>query len=223
MADRHFIRVAAIAALITGLTTIGVHFISFPGETFEERLILSRNNLYLAHRWMIILHCLCVIISMLGIAILKVRENRGFVALGFLFYTIFGITEITRMFSVLHYLNPLRIKYMEATDEGVKQILQQSIENFNLAGSALFAVFALAFSIGNLCYGIVFSGSKNNSRWLGIGFLFWAFISFLGITNQFFGQPWIDTVIEINSKTFQPLFRILLGIWLLKMSSDKSL
>lgn len=220
MTDRHFIRFSGIAALITGLTTIGVHYVVFPADTFEQRLLLSQNNLYIAHRWMIILHCLCVIISMLGIALLKFRDNRGFIALGFLFYCVFGIAEITRMFSVLRYLNPLRLKYLETTDEATKVILQQSIEQFNFAGLTLFSLFALAFAIGNLCYGIVLSGDNGKTRWLGYGFLFWSFMSFLGMANEFLEQPWIDKAIEINSKTFQPLFRMIIGIWLLYNTSS---
>lgn len=218
MTDRQFIRIAGIAALITGLTTIGVHYISFPGDTFEQRLQLSQNNLYIAHRWMIILHCLCVIISMLGIALLKFKESKGFIVLGFLFYTVFGITEISRMFSVLKYLNPLRVQYLQATDESVKLSLQQTIENFTLVSFTMFAIFALAFAIGNLCYGIVLSGSKDKTRWLGYAFLFWAFMSFLGMSNEFLEQEWIELAIDINSKSFQPLFRFVLGIYLISQS-----
>ena len=214
--DRKFITVAGIAALITAITTIGVHYVTFPTETFEDRLQLSQNNLYLAHRWMIILHCTCVIISMLGIALMKVRDNKGFVVLGMLFYSVFGITEIARMFAVLHYLTPLRQQYLAATDPVVQNALRHSIESFNLVGFTLFAIFAFAFMLGNLCYGVVLTASKGKDKWLGFGFLFWALISIAGMTNDFIQQDWIDKVIEINSKTFQPLFRLIIGIWLLR-------
>lgn len=214
MHDRQFIRIAGIAALITGLTTIGVHFVEFQGATFEERLQLANNGNYIAHRWMIILHCLCVIISMLGLALLR-KDNRGFVSLGFLGYSVFGIAEIIRMFLVLRYLLPLRLQYLEATDENVKLLLQQNIDQFSLISNALFSVFILMFAIGNLCYGIVYSQDKGFARWLGYGFLYWAFTGFLGMANEFLMQPWIDTVIDLNAKSFQPIFRVAIGVFLL--------
>lgn len=216
MQDKPFIRIAGIAALITSLTTVGVHYVEFQGATFEDRLQLASNGYYIAHRWMIILHCLCVIISMLGLALLRIRDNRGFIRLGFLGYSVFGIAEIIRMFLVLRYLLPLRLQYLEASDESLKVMLQQSIDQFSLTGNALFSVFILMFAIGNLCYGVVYSKDKNFARWIGYGFLFWAFTGFLGMSNEFLQQSWIDSFMDINARTFQPLFRVVIGVFLLK-------
>ena len=209
-----FLRFAAIAAFITALTTIGVHYVEFPIATLEDRLQLTHNTGYYLHRWMIILHCFCVIVSMLGIAVLKFKERKGFITLGFLFYTVFGVVEMARMMLVLFYLNGLRLQYLDTTDEMLRAALVHSMDQFSLVGNALFSLFALAFGIGNLCYGIVLSADRGITRWLGYGFLYWATTSFLGLANQYMETAWIGTWMEYNGKVFQPVFRLLIGIWL---------
>ena len=65
MNQTSFLRLAAIAAFLTAFTTLGVHFIDFQADTFEERLLFGRNPAYISHKWMIIFHCLLVIVSTL--------------------------------------------------------------------------------------------------------------------------------------------------------------
>ena len=212
--NQSFLKTAGIACILTAFTTLGVHLVSFPADSFEARLQLSGNNLYLAHRWMIILHCACVIMSMLAIAFIKWKDGPGWMALGFLFYTVFGITEISRMMAVLHYLNPLREQYMATTDIQVQALLKHSIDQFNHVGITLFSIFAFAFTIGNVCYGIVFSGASDRSKWIGIAFLFWGFMGILSTANEFFLNPILEKMIDLNAKIFQPTFRLVLGIWI---------
>lgn len=216
VSDSVFLRLAGWAAILTSLTTIGVHYVTFPGDTFDQRLSLPQNPWYIAHKWMIIVHCFAVIFSMFGIALLKFKDSRGWIGFGFLFYTVFGITEITRMFSVLRYMNPLRLEYLTTSDESIRQMLKYSLDHFALAGNTLFAVFAFAFMIGNFSFGIVLSRSPGSTRWIGYGFLFWGCMSFSGMLNEYLHFGAIDTAIEINAKVFQPLFRLAIGLWLFR-------
>ena len=218
MKNISFLRISAFACLITALTTLGVHFISFPADTFEDRLALPHNSFYIAHRWMIILHCVCVIMSMLGIALIKRKGNQGWLIFGFLFYSVFGITEISRMMAVLHYLNPLRLAYANATDEATRQFLHLSIDHFNQVGITLFSIFALAFAMANLAYGLVFISSSDKDKWLGYGFLYWAIIGFIAMANESWHVSLFDQWIEIHNKIFQPVFRFILGVWLWRKS-----
>lgn len=220
MENQSFLKIAGIACIISAVTTVGIHFVSFPAETFDDRLKLPGNPIYIAHRWMIIVHCLCVIVSMLGIALMKRKEGQGWIALGFLFYTVFGITEISRMMAVLHDLNPMRMAYVQATDEATKNFLRYSIDHFNHVGITLFSIFALAFSIANLSYGIVFVSADDKSKWLGYGLLYWAAVGFIAIANESLHVTFFEHWIEIHNKIFQPLFRLTLGIWILNNISQ---
>lgn len=217
--DKRFIQVAGFAAILTFFTTIGVHYVQFSAETFDQRLQLIHHSGYLAHRWMIIVHCLLVITSMLGLALLMRKEGRGWMTLGFVFYVIFGAAEMARMFGVLQVLNGLRRQYLETTDEATQNLLQHSMEQFSLTGNALFSLFIFAFATANLCYGIAFAGSQGKKRWIGYAFLYWALTSYISLAQEYWPQPWLEGVHVFNGKVFQPVFRFILGAWMLRQAS----
>lgn len=213
-----FLNLAGIAAFLTALTTLGVHFIEFQAETFEARLLLARDPMYLFQKWLIVFHCLMVIVSMFGVATIARIANPGLAALGALFFAVFGVAEITRMFGVLAYLNPLREKYLATADTAIRQVIQLQIDAFVLAGTVLFLVFILAFALGNLCFGLAITRNKAEDRWVARGFLFWATLTLLAFGNSFWENSTLEPVIEANNKFYQPAFRAVVGWWLLRKS-----
>ena len=99
-----FARFASICCFITVITTIGIHlWFPDPPADFEQRVLLFRDKTYLLNRWWIIVHCLLVIISMWGMALLLKPGCPGFAPLGFLFFAVFSIVEISRQMLVLFY------------------------------------------------------------------------------------------------------------------------
>ncbi|MEZ4967365.1 MAG: hypothetical protein R2791_19145, partial [Saprospiraceae bacterium] len=179
------------------------------------RLLLYRDPLYLALRWTVVVHCLLVLVSMYGIAVLKYRENSGLIALGALFFSVFGITEIARMLTVLGYLNPLRAQYLQTTDPALQQMIRYDLDHIGMVLTPMFLLFILAFALGNLCYGLCLIGDKGTSRWLGAGFLAWSAFTLLAFFNAFWELSWVDHIVEVNNRFYQPVFRLVIGIWLL--------
>lgn len=51
---------------------------------------------------------------------------------------------------------------------------------------------------------------------MGFAFLFWGCIGLLSSVNEFFHNPALQQVIDLNAKIFQPAFRLILGIWMWK-------
>lgn len=218
MNQTSFLRLASIAAFLSIVTTLGVHFIEFQANTFEERLLLGRNPGYILQMWMVIFHCLLVIVSMFGAATVAARHNRGLAALSALFFSVFGVAEITRMFAVLAWLSPLKEKYLAATEEPVRQVLRLQLENFGQASTVLFLLFILSFSLGNLFMGLAFPHPDKADRWMSRGFLCWAGLTFLAFGNEFWEIAPLNPVIEANNKFFQPAFRAAIGWWLWQKS-----
>ena len=119
---KNFIRFASVCCFITVITTLGIHaFFPDPPAGFEERILLFRNTTYLVNRWWVIVHCLLVIVAMWGFALLMFKRMPGLTGLGFLFFCVFGIAEITRQMMVLFYTNVLREQYYTATDAVIKE------------------------------------------------------------------------------------------------------
>lgn len=217
-AHKQFLVCAGIAAIVTALTTLGVHLISFSAVTFEERLLLARDPLYNAQKWMIIVHCLMVIFSMYGVSLIARAWHGPFTALGFLFFTVFGIAEIGRMFSVFGYLNPLRERYLATDDEAVHQILTLQIEAFGGISLTIFLMFITAFALGNLFFGLALRKASGMDRWVAYGFLLWALLTFLAMGNTFWESSALGSIVDACNTVYQPVIRLLIGMWLLRKS-----
>lgn len=213
---KNFILFAAIACLITVITTIGIHgLFSYGPLSFEERLLLFKNPIYQLNRWWVIFHCLMVLTAMWGFFLLQFKKSPGFAGLGMMFFAVFSFTEIFRQIAVFFYLNQLRQKYLEATEPGVQEMIVNSMEDFGLIGFSLFGLFILSFALGNLCYGITLI---NQGKWdsiLGWLLLIWGMVTLAIFANEFFNIPVLWDIAEWFSLIFQPLIRLLFGLWLL--------
>jgi len=218
---KNFIKFASICCFLTVVTTLGIHlFFPDPPEDFEERILLFRNKTYLINRWWVIAHCLLVIISMWGFAMLQVKESPGFSVLGFLFFSVFAIAEITRQMFVLFYINELRQQYLAVSDPAIKEGLKLTISNAGLLTAPLFGVFIFAFGLGNLCYGLSLAGESGLNKLISIMLIVWSIGSFITLGNSFWKQPAIDSVMEKFSYTYQPFMRAIIGFWLWKKSEQ---
>jgi hypothetical protein len=217
MTDKQFVKLAALAAFVLAFTTIGVHFITFPSETFEERALLYKNPLYHFRSGLLIFHCLLAIVSLYGIVVAKRSTQPAAVQLGMIFYSFFAFTEILRMMFNTWYANALRQRYIEATDEVVKNVLKHDLEIWSLSSNSLFLVFILCFAMGNLFYGLaLFKDNDTFTRLLGYGFMLWSVLTFLALGNDFWQNDAIGTIVSINNKYFQPMIRFTIGLWLWK-------
>ncbi len=177
---------------------------------------MYKDPIYLLNRWWVIGHCLLVLIAMWGIALVQFRKTAGFTGLGFLFFSVFAIAEISRQMLVLFYLNGLRIQYIAAESGALKENLRMSMDQFALTGNSIFGLFVLTFGLGNLCYGLSFFPEKGFGKWLSWLLILWSMGSFLALANEFWQQEGLGTFISWYNTTFQPLVRALLAWWLWK-------
>jgi hypothetical protein len=217
MQDKTFLRAAALAALGTVFTTLGVHFISFQADDFQQRLLLARDPMYIFQKWLVVLHCSLVLVSMQGAALLVEERSRGLARLGMFSFGVFAVMEIARMLTVLFYLNGLREKYLGTTDPALQQFLAYDLGNWSLISQTMFAMFILAFMLGNLCYGLGLlrrgTAPTDDLRMGGV-FLLWALLTGLAFGNDLWQNAGIGTLVDLNNKYFQPAFRLAIAWWL---------
>lgn len=215
------VRFASIACFLSVVTTIGIHaFFNFNATTFEQRLLLFHDPVYIFNHWWVIVHCLLVIISMWGFCMVQSKKFLGFTGLGFVFFVVFGITEMYRQFLVIFYLNGMRQKYIAAKTEDIKLFLANSIENFGLLTYPLFGLFVFAFGIGNFFYGLSLVGEKGVSKFVSVLLLIWSAGIFLALGNEFWEWSWLSSFLPHFNLWYQSFMRALLGWWLWKMSSQ---
>jgi hypothetical protein len=215
-----FLRLAAVCCFLSVVTTLGIHlFFPAPPADFEQRAMLHKDSVYLLNRWWVITHCLLVIVSMWGFALVQFRKAPGFTGLGFLFLAVFALAEITRQLFVLFYINDLREQYAAVTDATGRQNLRTLLTYAGLLTAPLFGLFVLAFALGNLFYGLSLWNESGLGKWLSVLLVVWAAGTFTAFGNSFWKIEAVNKAIEVYSYTFQPLMRLLIGLWLLKQSS----
>lgn len=175
---------------------------------------MFRDTTYLVNRWWVIAHCLLVIISMWGFALLQWKTAPGSTGLGFLFFCVFGIAEITRQMVVLFYINGLREQYVSATDPVMRDGLKSTINNAGLLTSPLFGLFILMFGLGGLCYGFSLLKTKGFGKLLSIMLIISGITSFVFLGNSFWKIVSLERFIDKYNMIYTPLLRTFLGVWL---------
>jgi hypothetical protein len=201
---------------------LGIHlYFPDPPADFDQRVLLYKDSTYLLNRWWVIIHCLLVIISMWGVAVVQMKKSPGFTGLGFLLMAVFGIAEITRQLFVLFYVNELRGQYDVAIDPTTKEILRNNLTNAVFLTVPLFALFVLSFAFGNLFYGLSLYPGKGFTRNLSILLIIWAVGTFLAFGNSIWRVGGINKFIEHYNYIYQPLVRGLLAVWLWKEASKR--
>lgn len=214
---------AAVAAFITVATNLYIHLTDFPSSTFNERILLFQNKAYIFNRIIIIVHCLLVIISMTGMALLLARASNGFAVFGALSFIIFGITETARMVISLNYVNGLRKKYFHETNTEVKQLLAYSLDNVSFINNLLFNIFIVAFAFGCLWFGIILSYQPvQRDKLFGFCFVLLSAVTFLAFANDFMENSLVSKFVHWSSITLQPLVRLWAGVWIIQNALNKN-
>ncbi len=215
--SKKFLRLAIVCCFLSVITTVGIHSDLFDlGElTFDDRIKLFQNSKYLANRFWVIIHCLFVLIAMLGFLLIQFKKSPGFTILGFTFFAVFSFTEIFRQIFVFFYLNNLRRSYLETDSTAVLETIQINMDHAGLIGYALFGLFIVAFALGNICYGISLLGGVKLDRILAYFLLIWGFGNLTAFGNEFWMLESVTQFVEYFSIVYQPIMRVLVGLWML--------
>ncbi|MGH9941162.1 MAG: hypothetical protein ACRD9R_02250 [Pyrinomonadaceae bacterium] len=218
-----FFKVASVCALATALTTLAIHLLPelwADADTFEEQLQLRRNSIYVIRLWVVIFHCLLVVVSMFAVGVHRLRATPVLVSFGFLGFLFFTFTEMLRTSLVIFALNRTwRAGYEVATDEATRVTLRATIGAFSGINAALFFLFSTAFIIGLVCYGFALLRATGGEQKIGVLLLLWAALSVPGYVDTVTGVQTVSMYFEWVGPWFQPIARALIGVWLWKVSN----
>ena len=211
-----FFRVAAACALLSAITTFGVHLLPRlvpPPVTFEDQIALATNPAYVFRLWWVLAHILLVLFSMWGFAGLKLPAAAGPVGFGLFGFLLFGMAELVRTSLALNAVNAWRALYAAESDEAARAMLRGNLLAWPQIGNALFFLLMLGFFLGNLCFGIATWRGTGLEKAVSVALLLWSGISLAGIASEFGGQAWLELP-EWVSVTYQPAARTLVAVWL---------
>ena len=221
--SRRFFWFAAACAFGSALTTLAVHVLPVlwgDATTFEQQVDLRFNHIYMGQRWAVLVHCLLVIVSMLGVGAALINKSTPLAVLGFLSFFTFGITEIFRTSLSIFAVNRIwRSGYATGDDDRTRQVFRDVFTVYPGINDALFFVFYTAFVIGLLCYGLALVRIAGFDRLMGGLFLLWALVNLPVFIDTVTGRGAFGPYFEWVGPYFQPLARICIGVWLWKYSS----
>jgi hypothetical protein len=213
-----FMRVESISALLTALTTVAVHWLPDLWEnltTFESRVQLRHNVIYLGRFWVVLLHCVLVVISMAAIPLLLTGTPRLIAMFGFGSYVMFAFVEMLRTsLSIFAVNRAWRAGYETSSDEMQRRAFRAALDNFSGVNDALFFLFFLAFTVGLFCYGFALLSSSGMDQRVALLFLLWGILNLPGLIGTIVGNESLGAPFDWVGRYFQPMARLLIGLWL---------
>lgn len=213
-----FIRVASICAMATALTTIAVHWLPdlwSGATTFESRLQLRHNAIYMGRLWIVLIHCVLVVISMAAVPYLLNGVARLIAMFGFGCYILFAFVEILRTsLSIFAVNRAWRAGYETSDDDVRRQSFRDALDTFAGVNDTLFFLFFAAFTIGLFGYGFALVLKSGIDQGIGLLFLLWGVLSLPGLTAAIAGNEALSTGFDWVGRYFQPAARFSLGLWL---------
>ena len=217
-----FIKVASICAIVTALTTIAVHWLPdlwSSATTFESRVQLRHNTIYMGRLWIVLIHCVLVVISMAAIPCLLNGKARLIAIFGFGCYVMFAFVEILRTsLSIFAVNRAWRGGYETSSDDVRRQTFRDALETFAGVNDTLFFLFFAAFTVGLFSYGLALLLKSGIDQGVGLLFLLWGILNLPNLVGAIVGNDALGMGFDWVGRYFQPAARFLLGLWLWSVS-----
>lgn len=219
-----FMKIAGVCAILTAATTIAIHWLPdlwSSATTFESRVQLQHNAVYMARLWIVLIHCVLVAISMAPIPCLLHGMARLIALFGFAWYVVFAFVEIFRTSLMIFAVNRAwRAGYETSNDELQKQAFRDSLESFAGVNDSLFFLFLAAFTVGLFSYGLALLLRRGFTQGMGLLFLLWGVLNLPDLIGAIAGNEALNKGFEWVGRYFQPAARFSIGVCLWNVSSQ---
>ena len=219
-----FMKIAGICAILTAATTIAVHWLPdlwSNATTFESRVHLQHNSIYMARLWIVLIHCLLVAISMAPIPCLLHGMARLIALFGFACYVMFAFVEVFRTSLTIFAVNRAwRAGYETSDDDLHRQTFRDALESFAGVNDALFFLFFAAFTLGLFSYGLALLVRRGVTQAMGLLFLLWGVLNLPDLVGAIAGNEALNKGFEWVGRYFQPAARFTIGVCLWNVSSQ---
>ncbi len=219
-----FYKATAICSFVSVATTLSLIFLPRlydPGESFESRLALVDNSIYLLRAWVYLLHPFVVLGAALGVALAVRRLSGGLAAAGFLCFLLWALTEASQQALTLVAYHGWAGAYAMA-DVATQEVLRMQISTYHAIWDSMFLLLLIGFLFGNLFYGVAMVSGRGSARALGVLFLAVAVLTAFGVSREI-GGPGLPSVLAVwLYPIVQPVCRLLIGVWLWNTTDEPS-
>lgn len=212
-----FYRSVALCSVLSAVTTLLLIYLPDfyrPTEGFEGRMTRVDDPAYVLRSWVYLVHPFITFAAALGVG-LRIRALRPAAAIiGLACFALWACTEAGQQTLTLFAFDKWRAAYF-AADEATRAIIRTNTSMYDGLWDALYFLLLIAFSIGNLSFGIALAGAGRGVTRL-VGFFFFAAcaLTLTYITGELQWGTLPEPLASWSYPTIQPLGRVLIGLWL---------
>ncbi len=221
----NFFRAAGTCSVLSALTTLGLIFLprayAAPAG-LEEAVALRLDGFYQFRSLVYYVHPFLVLTAAWGVVARKFRASAGAVTTGFLFFGFWGFTEALQQALSLVALNlNWREGYARAADPATREMFRTHLLGFEAVWDSLYLLLLTGFAVAHILYGIATWSGSGLERVVSYGFFLGAGLTLLILSANFGGPAVPGGLTAWLYPTIQPLFRVLLGVWLWPQKGTK--
>jgi len=217
-----FYRTAAVCSVLSAATTLGLIFLPnffAPIDGFEGRMARVHDPAYVLRSWVYFVHPFLVLMAGLAIATRLRTLAAAFAAVGLLGFVLWGFTEAAQQTMTLFAFDKWRVAFATA-DEATRADIRRLTMMYDGLWDGMYFLILVGFAIGNSCLGYVLARLPGLPRVVG-GIMFAAVLLTLAYMMQELG--WFSIPEPLASWSYpaiQPLGRVLIGVWLWRVSDE---
>jgi hypothetical protein len=229
--SRRFYRFAALASILSALTTLGLIFLPDlypPVPDLDARMALGTNPAYVLRSWIYLVHPFLVFTAALAVAARCRGACGGAAALGLAGFALWAGTEAAQQAFTKVALDRTWRAAWPTADAAARELIRNHVAIYDVVWDSMYFLLLFGFLTGNLLLGWavlklrrVESGSTASRDSLGawVTGVFWAAaaLTFLLLVPELGGPatPGTDWLYPL----LQPAGRALIGVWLWRVSS----
>lgn len=217
-----FYRAAGIASILSAITTLGLIFLPDFFMTVPEglpgRMMRVTDPVYQLRAWNYLIHPFLCFTAALGLAVACRRVSPGLALAGVLGMGLWAITEAGQQTLTLFAFDDWRRAWL-AGDEAVRATMEVRAAVYDGLWEAAYSLLLMGIILGSAFFCAMLIRLKDRLS-LVVGLLFGiaAFMSISIFSGEIGGPALPEALGYWIYPVFQPLARVLTGVWLLRVA-----
>lgn len=211
-----FYKVCAVLSVLSALTTLALIFLPRwfePGSGFEARMARVHDPVYQLRAWVYLAHPFFVFAAALAVAVRLRFHAPGLALAGLMGFALWGMTEAAQQALTLFAFDRWREDYV-AGSQGVRSDMVLRTALYDGLWNAAYTLLLIGFLIGCACYCGALARTAGLSRWVASLYGLAALLTLALLSGELRGPTLPDAVLAWVYPMFQPLARVLIGVWL---------
>lgn len=217
--ERSFLRFTAycaFAAVITTLLNTQLYRFYPAPSSFEERMLLVNNVVYMANQWVLLVHPFVTLFLAMGIFIIAKEKSYGFALAGLLFAFLEKLLEFIGQTIQLFTVNlNWKVTYLNSVDLAEKEKIKMFITGFGGIWNDCYLVLWVSYILSSLFFAIALKDVLY-AKWVRSFLCITAFITFIMLLSDYGKQGWLAPVLPLLYPTTMIIGRFLIAVLLLK-------